>query len=623
MNYLPQRWPGCLLLGLSALFILLSGRVDAQCNAGEVEVFVEVLTDGFGYETYWELGPTGFACGDSTSIFQGGNGFVGCLGGGAQQQNPGGYPGNSVISEGPFCLTEGADYDIILVDDWGDDAAGFNVKIGNVVIASFPAPPNNGPISNASYTFTASTAGNPDFDADLFVASYPGSDEYLFVPDCQVKAMELGCKVRNAGLNDLSGISVSLRVLEGGAGGTPVYSSSDTYAGTLSAGDTIMLSDFGTYTPANLTTYVAEYVVSVNESDQVVLNDAIRTALTLTGAVYARDDGLPIGGLGTATFSGFIEMGQSFDFCQPVQIDSVEFLIGADSMAGSPGDTLQLRVYEGGADTPGVMIAASDWIVHDGSVTSIFASLTAPLIANIGDSYIFTLYHQPTGISISLNYSDIKYSPGTTWINADFDDGNGPIGWTHGEELGFPVAFVVRPYVACLTPCDIPVNLMSVANGGDFTLSWDPVATATAYNYRYRALGDSVWMSGSTATNSVLVNGLDDCTMYEFQAEANCSGVWSTYSASATFVSQNCPTECLSPTGLTATSVGVNTIDISWIPNFAAVGYRIKVKRTGIAGSAVFYTFSDNASNSFQIPDLLAGTMHNILILSYCGPGGD
>lgn len=54
----------------------------AQCRVGEVEVFIDVQTDAYGYETYWELLPSGNGCVNGT-IFFGGNTAVGCNGGAA------------------------------------------------------------------------------------------------------------------------------------------------------------------------------------------------------------------------------------------------------------------------------------------------------------------------------------------------------------------------------------------------------------------------------------------------------------------------------------------------------------------------------------------------------------
>ena len=41
----------------------------AQCPAGQTEVFIDVLTDGYVKEIYWELAPTSSNCGSSVIHF--------------------------------------------------------------------------------------------------------------------------------------------------------------------------------------------------------------------------------------------------------------------------------------------------------------------------------------------------------------------------------------------------------------------------------------------------------------------------------------------------------------------------------------------------------------------------
>ena len=81
---------------------------NAQCPGGQIEVTIDVAVDAYGYEIYWQLLPNGNNCGNGP-VFTGGNTAVGCSGGGDQNQIPGGYGNNSTTTEGPWCLTEGAD----------------------------------------------------------------------------------------------------------------------------------------------------------------------------------------------------------------------------------------------------------------------------------------------------------------------------------------------------------------------------------------------------------------------------------------------------------------------------------------------------------------------------------
>ncbi|TAH42572.1 MAG: T9SS type A sorting domain-containing protein [Bacteroidetes bacterium] len=107
---------------------LLSLNGFSQCPIGEVEVSIDVATDTYARECYWELVPAVNSCGAGT-IFSGGNSAVGCNGGSLQNNPSGGYPNNSIIQEGPWCLSQGANYKIIFVDDYGDGGLTFTVKI--------------------------------------------------------------------------------------------------------------------------------------------------------------------------------------------------------------------------------------------------------------------------------------------------------------------------------------------------------------------------------------------------------------------------------------------------------------------------------------------------------------
>ena len=64
------------------------------------------------------------------------NNAVGCNGGGLQNVTSGGYPSNATITTGPWCLTQGNNYDIIFVDDFGDGGAIFTVLIDGLPLYS-------------------------------------------------------------------------------------------------------------------------------------------------------------------------------------------------------------------------------------------------------------------------------------------------------------------------------------------------------------------------------------------------------------------------------------------------------------------------------------------------------
>ena len=179
---------------LSLLFSvgLFSGNLFSQCSAGDVEISIDLTTDQWGYEAYWELVPAGSACGTGT-IFAGGNTTVGCGGGGAQAILSGGYANNDAITEGPFCLTDGSDYDIKYIDDWGDGGMTFSV-----VTNGFPTFTGAG--SGSSHTFTAGAF--PDYDAKLISVDY---SEYVTIGG----SMNISGEIKNQGGLPITTIDVT------------------------------------------------------------------------------------------------------------------------------------------------------------------------------------------------------------------------------------------------------------------------------------------------------------------------------------------------------------------------------------------------------------------------------
>ncbi|MBK8226689.1 MAG: T9SS type A sorting domain-containing protein [Flavobacteriales bacterium] len=124
---------------LSALLLasIPTAALFAQCPAGQMEITIEVLTDDWGNETYWQLVPFGNAC-NQAPIFIGGNTTaLGCASGGTQTSPAGGYASNSTFTEGPWCLNEGVQYNIISIDSYGDGQATFRVRANGAVIGEY------------------------------------------------------------------------------------------------------------------------------------------------------------------------------------------------------------------------------------------------------------------------------------------------------------------------------------------------------------------------------------------------------------------------------------------------------------------------------------------------------
>ena len=178
------------------LIILFTGSLYGQCAPGEVEVEIIVQTDDYGYEGYWQLLPSGNEC-DVDMVDEGGNTAVGCDGAGAQNQATGGYANNVSVNEGPWCLAEGSDFDIIYTDDWGDGGLTFEVIINGYTITTF-----DGVGLGATFTFTANEPA--PYDLSVF-----GSNLYQYV---NIGAFPITADIFNAGTETITSFDLNYSV---------------------------------------------------------------------------------------------------------------------------------------------------------------------------------------------------------------------------------------------------------------------------------------------------------------------------------------------------------------------------------------------------------------------------
>ncbi len=125
-----------------------------------MDLVVEVATDDYGYEGYWQLVPEGNLCGVGT-IWEGSNMLqVGCSGAGEQDATSGnGYANNITVFETVGCINYGF-YDIIYVDDWGDGGFSFHAELDEYDMYHFVG-------EDLGNTFTFEVAPPLNYDASI------------------------------------------------------------------------------------------------------------------------------------------------------------------------------------------------------------------------------------------------------------------------------------------------------------------------------------------------------------------------------------------------------------------------------------------------------------------------
>lgn len=177
-------------IGLS----LISIFTFSQCPFGQTEVTIDIGTDNWGFEVYWELAPTGNNCGSSAILFSGGNTNVGCN---ANNVGSGGYANNTSITEGPWCLTDGATYDIISRDGYGDGGAQFLVNIATFPLYTFNA-------SDAAEIFSFTVDSPPAIDGAMLKFE---TANYVFIGNIDLKG-----KIENLGTTTINSMDVNYTI---------------------------------------------------------------------------------------------------------------------------------------------------------------------------------------------------------------------------------------------------------------------------------------------------------------------------------------------------------------------------------------------------------------------------
>jgi len=145
---------------LTSIIIGCSFWAQSQCDSSWAHIQMNITTDAWGYETYWEIVPGDSSCGQGT-LYWGSNSGVGCDG----NPSAGGYVSNALILVDSICLQPDSSYNLIFVDSYGDGGLTFEIFIDGAYYGSYtgtgsgntwviepgnsPFPPNDSPCAAA------------------------------------------------------------------------------------------------------------------------------------------------------------------------------------------------------------------------------------------------------------------------------------------------------------------------------------------------------------------------------------------------------------------------------------------------------------------------------------------
>ena len=481
---------------------------NAQCPAGQMAVTVDVVTDNWGYEAYWEVTPTGSACGTGTIGAFGNVGVVGCLGGGGQiavGTNPGAYADNTTLTENVGCLAIGSCFDIHYVDDFGDGGATFQVYLDGVATDFFTG-------AGAGNVFNFCVAAPAAFDAAM---SNP-DDEYTLVPLTQITILGANGLITNTGSSAVTNANMTVNVYNGLMAN--VYTGTSNTVPSILVGSSSPVTALG-YTPTLIDVYTVEMISNIAELDGDITNDTVYATYAVTDSTYARDNGVITNLLGVGVGATAL-IGQNFELVAMDTMTTVSFFVAP----GAPGlgDSVSVSIYNTAGGIPTTEIGLSDmYLLTTADTVAAGAFLTLgvtdlfsnPLILPTGTYYIAANEYN-TVDNMALGFTSAIFTPNTAWISI-----NGGA-FATSEGLGFPGAYVIRPNFG---PYVCSPTGSTVLDAACNTYTWAQNGSTYTASGMYNDTLVNAEGCDSIVTLDLTINGPTTST----QTEASCSDyVW-------------------------------------------------------------------------------------------------
>ena len=268
----------------------------AQCPTGQVAVTVDVATDNWGYESYWEITPNGDACGINT-IASFGNTAIGCAGGGLQvavSGDPGAYGNNVVVTEDLGCLTDGLCIDLHSVDDYGDGLTTFQINFNGTPFGSVLTA------SSANDTWQVCVSEplahdllvDFDYNTSGWILNHvqPVYDSYYPKGQLATSETSAGIVVYNAGTNVASDVYVRLNIdrLDQTGNYMTVYTDTLEFGSIPVQGVGVGHKNISDSIWHEIGDYRYQYIIYQADVDENPTNDTLTDHFTITENYWSR-----------------------------------------------------------------------------------------------------------------------------------------------------------------------------------------------------------------------------------------------------------------------------------------------------------------------------------------------
>lgn len=417
---------------MKKIFTLLFASVSAisasaQCPAGQAMVTVDVTTDAYGYECFWNVTAPGTGCTGTLIAGPFGNPTMNCASASAQLQDPSGYANDFVITETIGCVTLGSCADLNWVDDWGDGGGNFQVFVDGIAVGA----PYVAAATDASLTWAVCIAAPMVNNVDMTVAA---GSEYSIIPVSQIPAsLLLGSagSISSMGSGNVTGATMSVVVLNGA---TSVYTATST-AQNIAAGATANFTVAG-YHPTTAGTYTITYTSDITETDEDLSNNVFIETFVISDSTYARDNGINTQTMGIGAGEvGYL--GNNYTVLNGAMLSSVDVYI-SNAAGDITGNTFGVEIFAvDGTGTPtGTSIATGTGTVS--ATPDIWYNVDiAPNFYLAPGTYCVSL-REDVAYQQQLGTSSAIVTPNTSWASWVTSP------WATVESFGFNFTNMIR-----------------------------------------------------------------------------------------------------------------------------------------------------------------------------------
>ncbi len=387
-----------------------------QCPSGQTFVTIDVTTDAWGYECFWDLTLMGAGCGNSEIYSYGNLAQVGCGGAGQQDANGGGYPNNTLTTESLGCVDFGNCFDINYVDDWGDGGATFSVNFDGLQAYYF-----GGTGTGNVFSFCVTT--NTEFDASITANHF----QYTKIPLSQSQNILQSGIISSDGFGDLTNAFMNVSVSKNGTQVYTVNSSTQNLASGLDAPFTT-----AGFIPTETGLYTVTYFADMTEDDGNLSNNYYSYTVDVTDSIFARDNGASYGIIGIGTGEpGYLA--NRFTILNPIQLSSISVFLGntTGDISNNPFDVEVFVVNTGVATS----IATASGTVSSSAYQWHTVDMS-PYPTLIPGEYLVAL--KETNYEQEVGLNEAVFTPNTSFVTWTSQP------WANTESLGLDVNFMIR-----------------------------------------------------------------------------------------------------------------------------------------------------------------------------------